>query len=300
MSDIINTWQPLLILTKYTLFFKYHNKPSTVSFKIYLFLKLLFLIFYLFCSLKTLFLFFVWPSRDLNITKKINFLVTSFYIITTIVTTTINNSTFNKLLQNTSKLDRQLKLPLKYNQKLRLWIYASFGIIFLEFLTMTTENLINFFGIEQIALYYPWEMIIQRYITLTIENINVAVIVIIVKMIHFRFEYINVELNTLSNEINTEVTLTKLRCLRPLHKRVEELIEMCNEIFGISLLAMHAMLFTQFILIMYLWIVMATERAYVTSFLFYLSLKGVYFIGYVIFLWILCHVCSGVEQEVQE
>lgn len=300
MSDILKTLQPLLIVTKYTLFFfKHHKEPSTVSYKIYLSLKLLFLVFYLHCCLKVLFIFFIWPSADLNITNNINFVVTSFYVITNIATTTTNNSTFNKLLGKTSKLDPQLKLPLKYNQKLRLWIYASFVIIFLELLAMTTENLVNYSEMKRVAINYPWEIIFHQYVTLTIENINVTVIVIIVKMIHFRFEYINAEINTLSNEINTEVTLTKLRCLRPLHKRVEELIEMFNEIFGISLLAMNTMFFTQFVLSLYILIVISTDRGFSGSLLFYLSIKCIYFIGYVAFMWIVCHVWDGAEKEVK-
>lgn len=301
MSDVLKTLKPLLFLSKFTLFFYVHPSKQQNSifsyFKVFLFLKLLLFLLFTHCYLKILLIFFIWPSTDINLIHNINILLSSVYITTTLITSTKNNSLFNQLLLKTSQLDKELKLPLNFNKKLSYRIYISFVVIILAHTWVITETAYNYKPTKNAALNYPWEIVVEGVIALTIENVNVAVIITMVKMIHYRFEYINNELSSISKEINDEIILGKLRWLRPLHMKVGELVDLFNNVFEVNLLAMNAMFFTQFVLNAF-FLIISIERGIGNKLIIYLSIKGVYFLGYVSYMLIVCHVCHQTELEV--
>lgn len=114
-------------------------------------------------------------------------------------------------------------------------------------------------------------------------------------MIQYRFDYINQELFIISKEVNCEVMLTKLRCIRPLHMKVIELVIMFNAIFGVNILMLIAMFFMQLILKGYLIVDLLTG----TKLIYYLITRFSYLTMYVIYVWIICYVCHQTEYEVK-
>lgn len=296
MSDITEILQPLLILGKYTLlFYKTSSESLTVTFYFFSFLKLIVFTLFAYSYLKVLFIFFIWPLNSSTLATQITLLTTTVYVIVTFIISTKNNIKFNKLLKKTSKLDKKLKLSSKYHKQLRVWIIKSFIVMILVYGTLMFDKIMSTKPKMRYALNYPAETVVQGVISIIVENTNVIVVVVLVKMIHIRLVQINQQLLSISKEINRDVILVKLRWLRPLHMRVTELIQMFNDIFGVNLLAMNAMFFAQFVLLGSTLIDYFGKTVFPIGFIVIKLAYLVLFSGYV---WIICHVCHQTEQEV--
>lgn len=295
MSTITNTLKPLLYASKLTFFFynfqSNHKKPKTYF--LFLIIKLIVLSIFSYSFLRLLLAFFIWPIKDINISNNINLVVTSLYVIITLITTTKHNSAFNKFLQKIVEIDKELKLPEKYNKQLYPWIYTLTSILVAVQIGYASDNYYHYPTIQKYLLF-PFEMFFQTGMVLLEENINVAVVVILVKIIHKRFEYINQQLLAISNEINSNIIMTKLRWLRSLHMKVGKLIEIFNSIFGLNLLMLFAMFFAQFILTGFLMLLFMME-ANVTD---YMSIRFAFFLSFIGNVWIVCHVCHQTQLEV--
>lgn len=172
MSEITQTLQPLLNVAKFTFFISKTSHGLQINyFNLYLIVKVSLFIFFSYCAFKVLFIFFIWPANGINVTNNTKILVTSFYIITTFISTIKNSVIFNKLLIETAKLDLELKLPEKYNQKLQYWIYSTFIVISIICIGFTVDNMSNYATLRKFALNLTWEMYIQAIIHVIYENI---------------------------------------------------------------------------------------------------------------------------------
>lgn len=289
------TIKSMIILTNFSLVhatnLKKPLRTNEIYFKIYLILKLILLILVIWAYSRILFVHYkVWPTIVANVVRQLNFGMMHYCYVCIWIHSLKKNSKYNELIETLKEFDENIKLENTYYRTTRRQIYLFIVFIITTYICIAIERTFSIMKSSK-YFYYPYEFYIVYCIPLFAIAVNLLNFLVFVTIVKVRLEYIK-------ENLKMTITLNLLRNMCSLHMKLNDIVLLTNEVFGVNLIAIMAVFFVQFLSGSYTIVFSFLMSTGISDMLQLLLTSAVFNCPYLFLLWWICYCSRRTVQEV--